>query len=161
MRALAPSVITRNPYHLPLNPSISTRGSGREEEASGQPIARGSTTHLARAHLEAVDVPFDRPLTPGQRDGGLDGSIVRAEASSKTPEGREGACGRACQPWCKVRGLALTDEGGEVLCQCYRLCELGRLLGQLRQLVAILSRRPFRRACDRRQRLCAASLSGS
>lgn len=153
MRELAPSVITRNPCHIPLNQSISKRCSGREEEASGRQIELGSTKHLALEHLEAVDVPFDRPRTPGQRDGGMDGSIVRAEASGKTPDGREGAGGRACHPWCKVRGLALADEGGEVLRECHRLRQARCLLGQLCQRVVLLRCRPFRWAEDQLGRL--------
>jgi hypothetical protein len=38
-------------------------------------------------------VPFDGALTPGPRDGGLDGGQVRPEAFGEAPEGREG--GRA------------------------------------------------------------------
>jgi hypothetical protein len=93
-------------------------------------------------------VPFDRALTPGQGDGGLDGGQVGPEPFGEASEGREGARGRACQPRFKVCGLALADEGGEVLCEPYGLRQLGCLRGQLRELVAILRRRPLRRAED-------------
>jgi hypothetical protein len=47
--------------------------------------------HLARAHLQAIDVPFDRSLTPWQRHGRLDGGSLLAEPFGKAREWREGA----------------------------------------------------------------------
>jgi hypothetical protein len=64
MRELAQSVIARKPWHIRLNQSMSRRWSGREEEASGQQVEAGPAEHLALQHLQAVDVPFDRSLTP-------------------------------------------------------------------------------------------------
>ncbi len=98
VREPARSVITRRHCHVTLNWSMSRRWSGRQEEASGQQIEPRSAIHLPLKHLQAVDVPFDRSLTPGQRHPGLDGSIVLTEFSGETLEGREGTSGRARQP---------------------------------------------------------------
>jgi hypothetical protein len=49
----------------------------RQEEASGQQIEPGTAKHLALEHLQAVDVPFDGALTPGQRHRRLDSGQVR------------------------------------------------------------------------------------
>jgi hypothetical protein len=114
----------------------------RQEKASCQQIEPGSAKHLALQHLQAVDVPFNRPLTPGQRHPGLDGGVVRPESSGETTEGREGARGGARQPWLELSRLALADQAGEVLRERHRLCQRGRLLGQLRQLVVLLRCRP-------------------
>jgi hypothetical protein len=54
--------------------------------------------HLALQHLQAIDVPFDRALAPGQRHHRLDGGHVRPEPYGKAPEGHEGARGSASQP---------------------------------------------------------------
>jgi hypothetical protein len=151
--------------------------SGHQEEVSGEEIKPCSAKHLAFEQLQAVDLAFDRALTPGLRDGGLDGGQVRPEPSGETPEGRQGALGGAGQPWIEVGRLALADEGGEVLRERHGLCQRGGLRGQLCQLVAILRRRPLRRAEDQpggparreqtsrplhhcRQRLRAAPLPG-
>ena len=107
-----------------------------QEETSGQQIELGPAEHLALEQLQAVDVPFDRPLTPRQCHRGLDGSQVCPEPSGKTPEGREGARGGACQPQIEPGRLALADEGGEVLRQPDGLRQ-GGMFGELRQVVAI------------------------
>jgi hypothetical protein len=112
--------------------------SGHQEKASGEQIEPRSAIHMPFQHLQPIDVPFDGALTPGQRDGGLDGGQVRPESSGEAPEGREGALGGAHQPWFKACGLALADEGGEVPRQCHRLRQFGHLRGQLRQLLVIL-----------------------
>jgi hypothetical protein len=122
---------------------MSRHWSGRQQEASGQQIEPRSAEHLALEPLQAVDVPFDGALTPGQGDRRLDSRDVRPKPSGETPEGREAARGGAYQPWFKVCGLALADGGGEVLREGHGLCQLGRLRGQLHQLVAILLRRSF------------------
>ena len=115
----------------------------------GQEIEACPAEHLTLQHLQAIDLAFDRALAPGQRDRCLDGSDVRPEPSGETPEGREAARGGAYQPWCKVCGLALADEGGEVLRERYGLRQFRPLCGQLRELVVILVRGPFRRAKDK------------
>jgi hypothetical protein len=168
-------MITRKPCRIPLN--WSRRRSGRQEEASGQQIEPGPAEHLALEQLQAVDLAFDGSLAPGQRDGGLDGGIVRLEPSGETPEGRERTGGCTCQPRLQGAWLTPADEGGKVLREGHRLRQLGRLRSQLRQLMVILYRRPCRRTEDqpggparreqapgrlrhRRQRLGAASLPG-
>jgi hypothetical protein len=121
--------------------------SGCQEETSGQPIELGPAEHLALEQLQAVDVPFDGALAPGQGHG----CHVGPEPFGKATKGREGAPGGARQPRFKVCGLAPADEGGAVLCERYglrQLGQLGRLRGQLRQLLVILGRRPRRRTED-------------
>ena len=132
-----PSVITRKPGHIPLNQSIARRWSGREEEAAGQQSELGAAKHLAVEPLPTIAVPFDRPLAPGPCHPSLDGGIGCAEPSGEASEGRQGAQGRTCQPGVELGRLALAAEGGEVLGEGHSLCQLGRQLGQLRQLVVI------------------------
>jgi hypothetical protein len=93
-------------------------------------------------------VPFDRSLTPGQRDPGLHGGIILTPSFGKASEGRESAQGGACQPGIERCRLALADDGGDVLRERHRLRQVGRRLGQLCQLVAILRCRPLRRTED-------------
>src|SRR5918994_3691730 len=90
--------------------------------------------HLALEHLQAIDVPFDRALTPGPRDPGFHGGVILTQPFGKAPEGRESARGGARQPRIELGRLALADEGGEVLCERHGFRQLGRLRGQLRQL---------------------------
>jgi len=141
VRALAPSVITRTPWHIPLNESMSRRESGRAEEAVGQQIEAGPAAHLALAHLPAIPGPYDGALTPRPRDGGQ----VRPEPLGQASEGRPGALGRADEPWSERRRRTRADAGGTALCQRHRLRPRWRRLGLLRQLVAILCRRPRQR----------------
>jgi hypothetical protein len=118
--------------------------SGCQEEASGEEIELGAAEYLALEHLEAIDLAFDWALAPGQGHGGLDGGQVRPEPFGEASEGREGALGGTCQPWLQLGGLALADEGGEVLGERHGFRQLWRLRGQLRQLVTILRCRPLR-----------------
>jgi hypothetical protein len=118
--------------------------SSRQKKASRQQIKPRSAKHLAFEQLQAVALAFDRALTPGPGDGGLDGGQVRPEPSGETPEGRQGALGGAGQPWIELGRPTLADEGGEVLRERHGLCQRGGLHGQLRQLVVILRHRPFR-----------------
>jgi hypothetical protein len=46
------------------------------EEASTQQIQLGAAEPLALQHLQSVDVPLDRTVTPRQADPGLDGGRV-------------------------------------------------------------------------------------
>jgi hypothetical protein len=48
----------------------------RQQEAPGQQIEPGPAEHLTLEQLQAIDVPFDGSLTPGQRHPGLDGGII-------------------------------------------------------------------------------------
>jgi hypothetical protein len=93
----------------------------RREEASGQEIEAGPAAHLALEHLQAIDLAFDRSLTPGQRHRRLDGGHIRSEPSDKTPEGREGARGGTSQPGFELGRLALADQASKVLRQRHRL----------------------------------------
>jgi hypothetical protein len=95
--------------------------SGCQQEASGQQIEPGPAKHLTLQHLQAVDVPFDRPLTPGQGHRGLNSAVVRAEPSGETPEGRKATGGGARQPRIELGRLTLADEAREVPCERHRL----------------------------------------
>jgi hypothetical protein len=117
VRDSARSVITRKPCHLPLNQSMSRRWLGCEEEAPSQQIELGAAKHLALEQLQAIDLPFDGALTPGQRDPGLHGGIIGTSSFGKAPEGRESALGGTRQPGGELGRLALADEAGEVLCE--------------------------------------------
>jgi hypothetical protein len=117
--------------------------SGHQQNASGEEIESGPAEHLALQHLQAVDVPFDGALTPRQRHCCLDSSVILTQAFGQAPEGRERAGGRARQPCIELGRLALADEGGEVLGERHGFRQLGRLRGQLRQLVVSLRRRPL------------------
>jgi hypothetical protein len=93
----------------------------RQEEASSQQIEPCSAKPLSLEHLQAIDLPFDGALTPGQGHGGLDGGQVRPEPFGEASAGREGALGRTRQPWFELGWLALADEAGKILRQCHRL----------------------------------------
>jgi hypothetical protein len=85
-------------------------------------------------------VPVAGALTPGQGHGGVDGGQVRPESFGEAPAGREGAPGGARPPRRPLGWLALADEAGKLLRECHRLCQRGRLLGKLRQLVVSVIR---------------------
>ena len=55
----------------------------RQEKALLEQIEFGTAKHLALQHLEAVDVAFDRAVTPGQGDPGFDRVIVVAQPFGK------------------------------------------------------------------------------
>jgi hypothetical protein len=116
---------------------MSRAWSRRQEEALGQQNELRSATHLALEHLQAIDVPFDGALTPGQRHPSLDAGIVLTQSFGKALEGREGARGGARQPRIELGRLALADTGGEVPRECHRLCQCG-VCSELRQLVVPL-----------------------
>ena len=85
--------------------------SGRQQETLGQQIHVGPATHLALEHLETVEVPFERALTPGQGDSCLARGVILTQAFGQAPEGRQGARGGARQPWIELSRLALADGG--------------------------------------------------
>jgi hypothetical protein len=66
VREPARSVSTKKPCHITLNWSMFRRWSGRQEKASGQQIEPRSAIHVPLQHLQPIDMPFDRALTPGQ-----------------------------------------------------------------------------------------------
>jgi hypothetical protein len=103
----ARSVITRRHCQVALNWSMSRRRSGRQEEASGQQIDSRSAKHLTLQHLQAINLPFDRALTPRQRHCCLDGGIVLVEPSGEAPKGRESTRGGARQPRLELGRLVL------------------------------------------------------
>ena len=111
--------------------------SGRQEEASGQQIEPCPAIHVPFQHLQPINLPFDRALTPGQGDGGLDGAVVCTKPSGKPPEGGQGALVGTRQPWFELGRLALADEGGEVLRERHRLGQCW-VFSELRQLVVSL-----------------------
>ena len=114
--------------------------SGRQEQASGRPSGPGPAEQLACAPRQAVDGPCDRALTPGQPDGGVDGSQVRPEPSGKTPEGREGTRGGTFHPGFELTRLTRPDQASKVLRQCRRLCQLRGLRSHLHPLAVIVVR---------------------
>jgi hypothetical protein len=122
--------------------------SGHQENTSGQQIARGPANHRALEQLQAVDVPFNRPLTPRQRHPGFHGGRILTQSFGNAPEGWQGARGGTTQPGFERGRLALADEAGEVWCERYGLRQCGRLRGQLRQRLVSLRRRPCRRTED-------------
>jgi hypothetical protein len=63
--------------YVTLNGSMARYWSGREEETSSQQIESRPAKHLTREQLQAINLPFDGALTPGQRDPGLHGGIIR------------------------------------------------------------------------------------
>jgi hypothetical protein len=83
----------------------------RQQETSGEQIHVGPATQLALEHFQAIDLAFNRSLTPGQRDPGLHGGVIVTPSSGKAPEGRESARGGARQPWFELDRLAPTDGG--------------------------------------------------
>ena len=82
IRVYAVSDINTYPEHTPT-----THGSRRQEKALGQQIEPGSAIHLALQHLQAVDVPFDGSLTPGQRYRRLNGGHIRSEPFGEASDG--------------------------------------------------------------------------
>jgi hypothetical protein len=90
---------------------------GHQEKTSGQQIELGPAKHLALEQLQAVDLAFDRALTPRQRHPGLHGGVIRTQSFGKAPEGRQGARGGTSQPGVELGRPALADEAGEVLCE--------------------------------------------
>ena len=82
----------------------------RQEKALLEQIEFGTAKHLALQHLEAVDMAFDRAVTPGQGNPGFDGLIVIAQPLRKPLQGPEGTL---CRPrtsrtksWAKAMAAA-------------------------------------------------------
>src|SRR5262245_15531246 len=117
VRELASSVIPRKLRHILLHRAIARLWSRRQQETLGEQVHACPAQHLTLEHLQAIDLAFNRPLTPGPRHPGLHGGIIRTQPFGQASEGCESARGRARQPWIELGRLALTDEGGEVLCE--------------------------------------------
>ena len=59
----------------------------RPEEAVSQESKMRSAKHVALEHFEAVDMAFDRAVTPVHSDSGFDGGIIVVQPVRKTPQG--------------------------------------------------------------------------
>jgi hypothetical protein len=113
----------------------------RQEKALLEQIEFGTATHLALQHLEAVDVAFDRAVTPGQGDPGFDGVIVIADPLRTPLQGHERTLRRPGQPGIQLLRLPLAHELGKVLGSGDGGGDLRRLssqVGELGGLVLIL-----------------------
>ena len=66
-----------------------------QHEAAAEEIEVRAAKHLAFQHFEAIDVPLDRAIRPGQRHPGFDGRIVVAEPGRKALHGLQRTGGRA------------------------------------------------------------------
>jgi hypothetical protein len=53
----------------------------------GQQIEPRAPEHLALEHFQAVDLPFNRSLTPGQRDSCLHGGVRLTHSVGNAPQG--------------------------------------------------------------------------
>src|SRR5262249_37500582 len=62
-------------------------GARRPHEATMQEIETRAAKHLPLQHLEAVDVPLDWAIGPGQGHTGFDGCIVVLEPGCKAAQG--------------------------------------------------------------------------
>jgi hypothetical protein len=87
----------------------------RQEQALLEQIACGTATQLALQPREAVDVAFDRAITPGQGHASLNGVIVLAQAFRNPRQGHEGTLRRPGQPGIPLVRLALAHEPRNVL----------------------------------------------
>src|SRR5262249_42851964 len=86
----------------------------RPEKAVPQEIKMRPAKHVALEHFEAVDMAFDRAVTPGHRDPGFDSGIIAAQPLRKTPQGCDRAGPRALQPALETVRLAGNPQGGEL-----------------------------------------------
>src|SRR5262245_28659279 len=104
---------------LMVEPSASVAASApslrRQEKALLEQIEFGPAIHLALQHFEAIDVAFDRAITPGQGDAGFDGVIVITQPFRKPLQGHEGTLCRPSQPGIQLVRLALAYEPHKVL----------------------------------------------
>ena len=149
----------------------------RPEEAVPQEIQMRPAKHGALEHFEAVDMAFDRAVTPGHRDPGFDGGIIVAQPLRKTPQGCDRAGPRALQPALETVRLVGTQQVGKLPGERDRFREFRLLHGQLGQLLFLVRiprfwppehepggapRRevPVLRFCHARQRLLGRPLAG-
>ena len=65
VRELAPSVIPRKSRHILLHWAIARLWSRRQQETLGEQVHAYPAKHLTLEHLQAIDLAFNRPLTPG------------------------------------------------------------------------------------------------
>ena len=126
--------------------------SRRQEDASGQQIEPCAATHLALEQLQAIEVPFDWSLTPGQRHPSLDGGQIQPQPSGEAPEGRQRALGGACQPRIELGRLAPADQPGNVLRERHRLRQCGRVRGESCSQLLVPRRTLVRRPEDQPRR---------
>src|SRR5215471_7843451 len=90
-------------------------GSRREQEPLAQQVELGAPKHRALQHLQAVDLAFDRAITPGQHQAGFHGFIVRAQPYGKALHRRYPARDGPRQPVIKTVGLTLAHDRTKVL----------------------------------------------
>src|SRR5262245_9427400 len=96
-------------------------GARRSHEAPMQEIETRTAKHLPLQHLEAVDVPLDRTIGPGQGHTGFDSGIVVLEPGRKAAQGLQWTGRRALQPGIQRGRLALAHQLGKVLREGDRL----------------------------------------
>ena len=112
-------------------------GPWRQHEAAAEEIEVCAAKHLPFQHFEAVDMPLDRAIGPGQRHAGFDGRIVVPEPGGKASQGLLRTGRRALEPGIELRRLALAHQGRKILGEVDRLSDLGRLRVELGELLRL------------------------
>ena len=131
---------TRPHRRMRRPPWASRRGrppSWRQHEAAAEEIEVCAAKHLPFQHLEAVDMPLDRAIRPGQRHAGFDGRIVVLESGGKAAQGLLRTGRRALEPGIELRRLALAYQGRKILGEVDCLRNLGRLRVELGELLRL------------------------
>src|SRR5690349_11560422 len=95
-----------------------------------------SAIHLALEQLESIDLPFDRPLTPGIAQSGAYRRVITAQALRKAHKLGDTGVLALLQPAVEACGRPLSDEGMKRRQQALRLShrrtqllERGQVLG--------------------------------
>jgi hypothetical protein len=107
------------------------------QEAAAQEVKARSAKHLALQHLQAIDMALHRACTPGQCHARFDRVVVLIQPLGKTLYDFQGTRGGALEPGLKLRRLPLADQGGKVLREVDGLGDLGRLCGELGELLGL------------------------
>src|SRR5215510_3701639 len=94
--------------------------------------------HVALEHFEAVDMAFNRAVTPRHGHSSFDGGIVVAQPVRKTLQSRHRTGRGAGEPAIEALRLAGPHELRKVPGQCDRLSKLRLLRGQQGQLLFLV-----------------------
>src|SRR6516225_1722489 len=109
----------------------------RPQEATAEEIEACPAKHLAFHHFEAINMPFDRASTPGQRDAGFYGLILLLQAGREALKGLQRTGHGAREPGIKALRLPLADQASKVLREVHGFGNLGMVRVEFGELLGL------------------------
>jgi len=109
------------------------------QNAQPEEVELGAAIHVALDNLQAIDMPFNRAVTPLKFQGSTDSAIVLAQTCCEGLELRNSTGLSISEPWVKSAHLAMPNHEHESLSQLVSDCNLKAHLAKSRPIGVLFS----------------------